>query len=189
MESEQLPAGKKDTRALRWVLIIGIVIVLNLLFNYLIYSFYTEPKYETFCPASEINIAPASQDECLAKGGQWNQSINQKQSTQSAPATTEITGTCDVTFTCQKEYQTARDFYRRNVFIILVVLGILAVVLGFGIMKISAVVSLGLALGGVLSFIVASMSYWSDMGNWLKVAILTLALAVLIWLGLKRFKD
>ncbi|MCX6712733.1 MAG: hypothetical protein NTY66_00815 [Candidatus Vogelbacteria bacterium] len=191
MEQDAILKPKKPIGVLKWVVIIGIVVVLNLFFNYLIQVFYQQPKFENYCKAEQINIAPATQQECLAKGGQWNQSINQKQLTPAAPtapATTEVNSYCDVTFTCQKNFQTANDIYNRNVFIVLVVLGILSIVLSFALAS-AAVVSLGLSLGGVLSLIIASIRYWSAMNDYIRVIILGLALGVLIWLGIKKFKE
>jgi uncharacterized membrane protein len=41
----------------------------------------------------------------------------------------------------------------------------------------------------VLTFIVASMRYWSLAEDWLHLVILALALGALIWLGIKKFQD
>jgi len=189
MEQDAVLKTKKPMGVLKWVVIIGIVVVLNLFFNYLIQVFYQQPKFEDYCKAEQINVSPATQAECLAKGGQWNQSINQKQlSPVREPATTEVNSYCDVTFTCQKNYQAASDVYNRNVFIVLVVLGILSIVLSFALAS-AAVVSLGLSLGGVLSLIIASIRYWSAMDDYIRVIILGAALGVLIWLGIKKFSE
>jgi len=191
MDQDTILKPKKPMGVLRWVVIIGIVVVLNLFFNYLIQVFYQAPKFENFCKAEQINVAPATQTECLAKGGQWNQNINQKQvrpEAPASPATTEVNSYCDVSFTCQKNFQTAMDVYQRNVFVVLVVLGMLSIVVSFALASI-AVVSLGLSLGGVLSLVIASMRYWSAMNDYIRVIILGAALAVLVWLGIKYFKD
>ena len=50
------------------------------------------------------------------------------------------------------------------------------------------VVSLGLSLAGILSLIIGSMRYWSAMDDYLRVVILGLALAALIYIGIKKFR-
>jgi len=72
--------------------------------------------------------------------------------------------------------------------LVLVVLGAISLVVGFFLVDFSAV-SLGLSFGGVLSFIIASIRYWSAMQEYLRVIILGLALATLIALAIKKFKE
>ncbi len=49
------------------------------------------------------------------------------------------------------------------------------------------IISIGLSWGGVLSFVIASIRYWSVADNLIKVLILGIALATLIWLAIKKF--
>jgi len=189
MEPE-ISTTKKSFNILRWVLIVGIVVVLNLFFNYAIDTVYHMPKFEDFCQSnkSEVNISPTSREQCLAEGGQWNESANTEKIVPATVSTTKISGYCDIYFTCQKEFQSATDVYNRNVFIVLVILGIASIILSFVLANLS-IVSLGLSLGGILSLIVASVRYWSAMNDYIRVIVLGLALAVLIWLAVKYFRD
>lgn len=176
----------------KWALILSIVIVLNLFFYYAASLVYTEPKHKDFCPEKQVNILPIDQSTCVANGGSWNENPTLKTITaESGVVVTEkkeVSGYCDPNFTCQKEFQTALDLYNRNIFLILVVLGVLSLVVGY-LVAFNSVVSLGLSFGGVLSFIIASIRYWSAMQEYLRVIILALALAILIILAIKRFKD
>jgi hypothetical protein len=70
----------------------------------------------------------------------------------------------------------------------LVILGVLSLITGFFIRK-SAAVSLGLSLGGVLALVVGSVRYWSDMNDYLRVAVLAVALVILVVIGVKKVKD
>jgi hypothetical protein len=191
MEQVDVASNRKYPGVLRWVLIIGIMIVLNLFFNYAARIAFKEPQFEKFCPQSQMNIAPADKSQCLAVGGQWNESISSEKpipSAPTAPATTKVTGYCNVQFTCQKDYQAARESFERNVFITLIALGVVSIVLSFALAG-TAIVSLGLSLGGVLSLVIASIRYWGSLNDLWRLAILAVALAVLIWLGIKKFKD
>lgn len=177
---------------LKWALIIGIIIVLNLFFHFSTQLVYKTPKYDDFCQTKQVNIQPGTKETCLAIGGSWNEgpagkpvpaAINERGEV--TPA--NINAFCDVYYTCQKDFELANNLYRRNVFIVLVTLGLLSLIIGFSFGG-SEVISLGLSYGGVLSFIVASIQYWSAMDDYLRVIILGLVLVILIYLGYKKFK-
>ncbi len=90
--------------------------------------------------------------------------------------------------TCQKNFDTAMGNYNQKVFIILIVLGAISVFIGnfFGA---NVVIANGLSMAGVLSFIIASMHYWSTANNLIKVFILVVALAILFWVAMKKFNN
>ncbi len=178
---------------LKWPLIIGIVVVLNLFFLYAVKVVYPTPEYTNFCEEKPIVKDINNQDECLTEGGQWvednyrlkppvSQVINEEL------VVTEPNGYCNQRFTCSQEYQTAREDYERNVFIALIIFGVISVVIGFATMG-KEVISVAMSLGGVLSFIIASVRYWQYASDWLHLGILGLGLAVLIYLGIKKFTD
>ena len=146
-------------KVLKWALIIGIVVVLNLFFNYTISLFYKEPEYNNFFPQPQM--VQSSLD--LVKQQVEQIKFNEE----------------------QKKYDNAREIYNRNIFIVLVVLGVLSLVVGAFITN--EIVTLGLSWGGVLSLIIASMRYWSSADNLIRVLILGFALVVLIWLAIKKF--
>ncbi|MDR3519456.1 MAG: hypothetical protein P4L63_01025 [Candidatus Pacebacteria bacterium] len=177
---------EKQSRALKWSLIIGIVIVLNLFFNYALSLAYKSPVFENFCPTVQVNPTVDNQNSCVAQGGQWNGN-----NTVPAPQIKgEIvpTGYCNLQFTCQNNYDAAQKAYDRNVFITLVILGALCVAVGT-LLKSNLVIGIALSLAGVLSFIIASMRYWGSADDLIKVIILAIALAILFWVAVKKFKN
>lgn len=183
---------RKNVNILKWLLIVSIVIVLNLFFNFAISSFYHAPKYDEFCKADQINVQPTDKNTCVEKGGQWNESSTVEKPIPVDPGMTQkqlqTTSYCDVSFTCRQDFETANNLYQRNVFVTLVILGIISLLGGFMLATIS-VVSLGLSFGGVLSLVIASIRYWSAMDEFIRVIILGIALVVLIWIGIKKFKE
>jgi hypothetical protein len=203
MEPQQI-APAHPSKVLKWLLILGIVIVLNLFFVYGIKVLYNEPTFQNFCPVNQVTTAPATESECVAVGGGWTSYSAPFQSTpvplQPAYKTTPVVtpqnsvvqsqpaGYCDINFTCQKQFTNAESVYNRNVFVVLVILGVISLVAGFFISS-SAAVSLGLSLGGVLALVVGSVRYWSDMNDYLRVAVLAVALVVLIGIGVKKVKE
>ncbi len=184
--------SEKTATVLKWALILGIIIVLNLFFNYTISLLYKAPAWDAFCPSSLTSVAYTDRAQCTEVGGQWNETtspVDVKNPQMTEPVRTlEVTGYCDATYTCQKTYQAAQSVYDRNVFIMLLILGVISLALGFFLTSYSAV-SLGLSFGGVVSLIIGSMRYWSDMHDWLRVAVLAAALIALIWLGIKKIRD
>ncbi len=177
---------KTQSKILKWSLIIGIVIVLNLFFNYTLSLVYKEPVYDAFCPnTSQVVTIPDTQKVCVDKGGQWT---NNYYSKPTQIRETQPTGYCDLQFTCRSNFETAQKVYNRNVFITLVLLGAICVAFG-SFFKGNILISTALSLAGVLSFIIASMRYWSSADNLIKVIILGIALAILVWVAIKKFRD
>jgi energy-converting hydrogenase Eha subunit C len=131
--------------------------------------------------------------DCLKVGGQWYEGANSYDQNgmpipvavngQSKPV--QILGNCNPDFTKQQEFNNAQKVYNRNIFIMLFVLGAISLFLGAFIFN--EIISLALSWGGVLSLIIASIRYWSDADNWIKVLILAIALAALIWVAIKKF--
>ncbi len=175
----------KKSSILKWSIALALVIVVNLFFHYVIATVYVEPKFETFCPMQHtVTNDPVS---CVDNGGQWtNNQLAPKQVTE-AVKNGEPLGWCDVHFTCNKDYTEAQGVYNRNVFIILIALSIVVLVLG--VFLPIEVLALGFSWAGVLSLVIASIRYWSDANNWMRLIILALALGALVWLAIKKFKD
>jgi hypothetical protein len=175
----------KASMVLKWTVALAIVIVMNLFFYYSIAMVYPEPKFESFCPVPAVTFTDAT--TCVNAGGQWtNNQLSPKQVTD-AVKNGEPLGWCDPNFTCNKEYTQAHSVYNRNVFIVLIILSL--VVLGIGVFAPLEVLSMGFSWAGVVSLIIASGRYWSDADNWMRVLILAVALGLLIWFAMKKFKD
>ncbi len=174
-----------QSKVLKWSLIIGIVIVLNLFFNYALSLAYKHPVYENFCPNNTQVIEEIStKEQCVAVGGQWNGNVY----TAPMPVEKRIEGYCDQQFSCRNDYESAQKVYDRNVFITLVILGAICVAIS-NFLKGNMLISTALSFAGVLSFIIASMRYWSSADDLIKVIILGIALAILVWVAMKKFKD
>lgn len=175
-----------QSKVLRWSVILGIVIVLNLLFNYALSLGYAEPKYEDYCPVSQVVTIPDNQNSCVEQGGQWT-NINDLYYDKQPQPVDAPAGYCDLQYTCRQDFEAAQDPYNRNVFVVLVLLGAVSVLIG-NFLKSNEVISNGLALGGVLSFIVASMRYWGSANDFVRVIILLIAFGILVFIAMKKFK-
>jgi hypothetical protein len=173
---------KKASPVLKWVLILSMTVVANLFINYAISSFYKAPEYEAFCPNRLEKTIPAydSQEACLAVGGQWTANTDFDSRVPK--------GYCDPDFTCRQKYEDDRKVYDRNVFVVRVFVGLILLSLGF-FLRLSETFSLGLSLAGLLSFVVGSVAYWSNMQEYVRVIVLGLALAFLIWIAVKKIRS
>lgn len=182
------PTMNTHSKLVSWSLIIGIVIVLNLFFNYAISLVYQAPEYENYCKQEQIVTQPQTAEECTTQGGQWSEPDPRTTPVYDAAGNPMKLGYCDTTFTCRGEYEDANQTYQRTVFITLVVLGVIVLIAGMFIGN-NLVLSTSLAWGGVLSLVIASMRYWSSADNLLKVIILAVALAALIFMAVKKFSN
>ena len=100
-----------------------------------------------------------------------------------------VNGMCDPMFTCSQKFNDSQSVYNRNVFIMLVILGILSIVGGAYVTHLSSVVALGFSFGGVISILIGAIRYWSNMQDVLRVVVLGVALAALVWVGIKKIKE
>ncbi len=180
--------GKKPHSAIiKWAFIIGITIVVNLFLMYLVDAIYPQPDYAAFCPDNQVNRAIESESACLEIGGQWNEGVDAK-IRMAEPATVVSGNYCNTTYTCQKQYEETMKVYNRNVFVVFVIAGIL-LLLGSVSFAGVEVLSLAFSFGGVLAFLIGATRYWSDMDDIVRVLILGVALASLIFMAWKKFRE
>jgi hypothetical protein len=168
----------------RWSVIIGIVIVLNLFFNYALSLAYKSPQFENYCKNEQVVNVPDNQNACVSQGGQWTS--NPYYGKPAPAGGTEFRGSCDLQYTCRQEFDAANKSYNRNVFVILVILGALSVAAG-NFWVSNEVIASGLSLAGVLSFLIASGRYWSSANDLVRLLILAIALGILFWVAMKKF--
>ena len=93
-------------------------------------------------------------------------------------------GSCDPYYTCRTNFENASKKYERNVFIVSMILGVIAIIISLLIAIDS--ISIGFMAGGILVVIVALIRYWSELGDKLRFVILALVLIILIWIGYKK---
>ena len=174
--------NKKQPNFMRISIIVAIIIIMNLFFNYAVTVIYKEPVMDFYSQKTQVVKSISNKEECISTGGQWNE-----RAILSPLNKTQIKGYCNENYTNQLNYDATREIYERKVFITLVSVGVASLALA-GFISIS-ILSIAFAWGGVLSLIIASMRYWSQADNLVKVIILALALGILIWLAVKKFNN
>ena len=167
----------------RWALLIGIVVILNIFFNVVLALAYPAPKYDDFCP--QRTVTPTTAAACDEQGGVWNEYSPAPVTDITSP---KFTGYCDMYAKCQKPYEAANDQHALYAFVLMTVLGVVALILGFVPLG-SSIVSSGLSYGGVVALVVGSAQYWGTAGNWIRLAIASAGLIALLYIGWRRFRD
>ena len=159
------------------VLGIGIIIVFALALGYGIEAFYPSPDYEDYCgdvrPVEIIQNAQACEDA----GGQWVPYIDE-------PAKNGIGGYCNPDYTCSKDYEASLDGYSWWVFLICMIVGIIALIIGYSILSIEPVGS-ALMSSGIWSFFYGGIINWRNFGEIWRFVLLFLVLVILIWFAWK----
>jgi hypothetical protein len=177
---------RRAPKFVRWVVMLGIIIALNIFLFVGRSLVLSEPKQQDFCQTSNYNVPPQDARSCVAAGYTWNGTDMPAPPTVSKPPMP--TGYCDVYAKCQKKFDAAHEQFALYAFVFGIALGIAAIVISVLPLG-SSIVSAGLSYGGVLSLVVASAQYWGDAGNLLRFGISFIALAALIYIGIKRFRD
>ncbi len=165
----------------RWALMLGIVVILNVFFVVLTSLVFPEPNFEDFCPASRSFQIVDTQIACEAEDGVWRPNPEYSPKTNAA-------GYCDLCAKKQEPYEAAREDHALKAFVLMIALGLVALIIGLMPLG-SSIVSSGLSYGGVLAFIIGSMSYWDTADSWVRLAIAGVGLVALLGIGLKRFRD
>jgi hypothetical protein len=180
--------NKKHPKFVRWALMLGIVVILNIFFTVLVSLALPAPDISAYCPYATSNApAPANAADCSTENGVWTETDAAPQpATATAPAVPS--GYCDLYANCQPVYLAAASQHDLYAFIFMIGLGVVALLAGFFPIG-SSIVSSGLSYGGVVALVIGSAEYWGSAGKWLQFAIAFIGLLALLYIGWKRFQD
>jgi hypothetical protein len=173
---------KKPTM-LSGLLIIGIAIVGFIFILSGMKVFFEEPKYESYCkdvydyPAKTVKNCNNTQDyPAYCKGVP-------------IPEFDKETG-CVTSYTCSNcsiLYEEARTDYSRNIFMISIGIGILMIIASAFITI--PTIQNGLFITSIVLIIFGSSNYWSSLGKYLQFSLVGIALASLIIISYKIYKN
>ena len=142
------------------LLSISIAIVLFSFIAYLIQAIRPSPKYDDYC------------DVRIPRSLEYNQTSEETQE--------------EIWKECSQEYDEVMERHNSFVFIIAVIAGLVAIVIGI-LLKLPSVSS-GLMLGGTFLIIYGTSRYWGHFSNWIKTIVMGIVLMILIWLGYNKLK-
>lgn len=176
-------------RIRNFILGLGILIVFALALWQGMEAFYPSPQYNDYCDyqyrnlptKADVNCSYPSdldskQNACYKIGGEFRYDYDENGCI--------IGGYCD---DCSIKYNDASDIHSRNVFIISLIIGVLALIVGFSILSVEPVGSALLA-SGIWSVFYGTVINWRNFGNSLRFIILAVILLVLIWIALRLNK-
>lgn len=157
------------------ILAVSIAIVLALFIGISIETFYPTPNYDDYCGERAIPVRlEQTQEYCKSQGGKWYADSGPKGE-----------GYCDYDYYCRQELEDARENHGKFVFIISVIFGFIALLIGWLALKKEAVSS-GIMGGGAMMVIYGIIRYWSYAQDYLRIMILGAILAILIFIGYKK---
>lgn len=178
-----------------FVLGIGIFVVYLLMLAYGIEAFYSSPQYNDFCTGSEseryypgkpypseygtnCSTLPRSIreqiDACFVNEGQPIYEYDD------AGCTTSMKE-CNY---CNKEFNDARQEYEKRVFVIALIVGIVTLLIGYGMLAAEPVGS-ALMASGIGAIFYGSMRNWEHLSDILRFLLLFAALILLIWITIR----
>lgn len=173
------------------VLGIGIIVVFGLALWQGIEAFYASPQYEDFCNSAKY-AGPIvyAKEQCNFSTGLEREQQNCY--TNRGQPVFEYNGNgcpislkeCDM---CNKEFENAQDKHSKAVFIISIIVGIIALIVGYGILSIEPVGS-ALMGGGVWAIFWGTAINWRNLGSLWRFGLLFLALVLLIWIAVRLNK-
>lgn len=173
-----------------FVLGVGIFIVFVFLVVYGIQAFYPAPEYDKYCNNSiypkTVPLQKTAYSNCTTTP-QFQQQENNCYSENGRPIYTYDDNGCYKSVTCdycQKTYDEANKFYSRNIFVITLIVGLIAISVGALLFSIEAIGS-GLMAGGIGTIFYGSVRNWQNFSAVMKFLLLLLALIVLIWVGFR----
>ncbi|MBN2423148.1 hypothetical protein JXB41_08045 [Candidatus Woesearchaeota archaeon] len=174
----------------------SIIIIIAILFTLFCFSvvdvIVEEPDYNDFCEpkygyvrplAEKLNCSYAKEpseaemEDCRKRGGEISYNYNEE----GCPVTYE----CE---TCHKEHEEAGRQYRLIGFIVTSIMGVLAIIIGMYATSKKDVIEWlfsGLLIGGILSVFFGTVSYFRDMGRYVKPFVLLGEIVLIIWIAVK----
>ena len=176
------------------LLAIAIAIIFSLFVGYGISTFYRSPKYDDFCKGKEfprpyLESAPIEKTNCTYIMPDKNLTDDCNEKKGNLLANYDDKGCIESYYCemCMKNFEDKNEVYNRNVFIITLILGLTAIIIGGIVLKLASVSS-GVLGGGILTVIYGTIRYWGQMPDVIRFIDLGLVLIVLIWISYKKLK-
>ncbi len=177
--------------------VIVVIAVLFVLFSFSVVELIKErPEYEDYCDRFETRpLSPdylevdcedfgrpseVESDDCHERGGYIAYSYDSN----GCPASYE----CDM---CAAVYEELQEDHRFMGFIVTSVLGLIAILVGLYAKTKNVVVQWvysGIIIGGILSILFGTMTYFDDMSRFLKPFILLAEMVLIILVAIKTYK-
>jgi len=170
------------------ILTVAIAILFVLFIGFGIDTFYKSPKYNDFCK-QQYGPYPIKQPitNCTGEAVQTQKLIDNCTTQKGYLNPIYGDNGCIASYyceTCQTIFDDANKAYNGIVFTVALIIGILAMIVAI-ILK-NDTVSPGILGGGFLTILYGTIRDWNNLGDYLRLALLGVALVILIWIGYKK---
>jgi len=164
----------------RWAVLIGIVVLLNV-FSFISVSYvFPEPEFDTFCERQNVGLIE-TESQCVENEGKWN-------AYQGTVPKEGSLGYCDLNYECGMAFDEAQTNHAQTAFLILLAVGAAAIILGM-FLKGSSIVAAGLSYGGVVLLITSGMRYLGDLDQLVQILAVGAALVLVLAIAYRKFRD
>lgn len=165
----------------------AVAILFAVFFILLIDLVYDEPQYSDYCKddfgprakpiTAEVPkcdyVSSEEEQQCYQDGGVARTKLNES----GCP----VFDRCDF---CNKDFDAARNAHDRIVFIILGLIGVVAI-FGGTLWKIEFLAS-GIMFGGIILMFYATVRYFGEASKLLQIIIIFVELLIVLWIGYKK---
>jgi len=168
-------------------MILAITVLLPLFVGLFTDAVYQQPKYENYCNNSyEYPVKPSptncsyidtqAMNKCQVDGGMVDYTYDS--------AGCQQFKSCNF---CSKDFNNAQQVYNRNIFFVLLPVGLIVVILGLYLLV--DYLGAGLMFAGLIIMFYATIRYFSDMSKLLRALVILVELLVIMWIGYKKIDD
>jgi hypothetical protein len=171
-------------------MILAITVLLPLFVGLFTDAVYKEPTYEKYCNDTRYyydKTMPATSVNCTQS---YDVQINNCYRESGSPEFNYTADGCQIYDSCNycnKLLNDAQQKYNRNIFFILLPLGLAVVILGLYLLV--DYLGAGLMFAGLIIMFYATMRYFSDMSKILRAVVILIELLVIMWIGYKKISE
>jgi hypothetical protein len=172
-------------------MILAITVLLPLFVGLFTDAVYLEPKYENYCNNTYYDspkMIPATPVNCTDIYA--NPEVQKCSNEKGMPEFRYDSNNCQQFKSCNYcnvGFDTARQKYNRNIFFVLLPVGLIVVILGLYL--IVDYLGAGLMFAGLIIMFYATMRYFSDMSKILRALVILVELLVIMWIGYKKIDE
>ena len=178
----------------------AVIIVIAVLFTLFCFSIVDvineKPQYEDFCnyDSPRAMYVEYQQEDCLALEGPSSVEIGECSQQNGHVEYNYDSQGCAISYecnTCSYLYDEASKHHRFIGFIVTSILGLIAVIVGLYSKSEREVVEWvysGIMIGGILAILIGTVSYFNDMGRFVKPFVLLAEIVLIILVALKTAK-
>ena len=177
------------------ILGIGIVVIFGLALWQGIEAFYPSPQYDDFCTPGRFEAYYPLKTPAVGESCTYTQELRDAEarcySEKGQPIYEYDDKGCYISVRecdyCQRDFEEAQDAHSKIVFIIAVIIGVITLIIGYGVLSVEPVGS-ALIGSGIWAIFWGSAINWRNFSNIWRFLLLLAALILIVWFALRLNK-